>query len=96
MDQIVNLVGGGLKCDNPQCDYIDMSVKIEDYKDWVNKPCPLCGSNLLTEQDFASVLAIITMVNSINESEQYYETNEEDINLHIRFNGTGKVDIDKN
>lgn len=32
MNNIVDLVGGGIKCDNPECDYADQTVKIEDYK----------------------------------------------------------------
>ena len=32
MNNIVDLVGGGIKCDYPECDYTDQTVKIEDYK----------------------------------------------------------------
>ena len=42
-------------CDNPSCDY-----KVEnpggdpraDLSDWVDKPCPKCGENLLTQEDY--------------------------------------------
>ncbi len=42
----------GIKCDNPKCNYTDPLVKYEEYPEYVNKPCPECGSNLLTEQDY--------------------------------------------
>lgn len=43
----------GIGCDNKFCDYVDASVKVNELKDWLNKPCPKCGSNLLTEKDYA-------------------------------------------
>ena len=57
---VVEIVGGGLKCDNPNCEWHDDSIKVEDYKDWVNVPCPSsCGSNLLTEDDYNKTLAFV-------------------------------------
>ncbi len=41
----------GIKCDNPSCDYRDDTVKFEEYKDWIDKPCPECGTNLLTKKE---------------------------------------------
>jgi inhibitor of KinA sporulation pathway (predicted exonuclease) len=40
----------GIKCDN--CDYRDDSVPFEDYQKYLNKECPKCKSNLLTQSDF--------------------------------------------
>ena len=95
MDELAKIIGGGLKCDNVNCDYVNMDVEINDYKNWVNKPCPLCGSNLLTEQDFAAVLAIQSIVNNINKTKSDNLHNEEDcINLTFRFDGTGNVDVE--
>jgi len=42
----------GIKCDNKYCEFADMSVKVEDYHLWLNKPCPNCGENLLTQADY--------------------------------------------
>ena len=56
----------GIKCDNPECSYRDDEVKYEDYINWVNKPCPECGSNLLTESDYHVVLKMVKAVNFIN------------------------------
>ena len=61
----VELHCNGIKCDH--CDYKDNSVKVEDYKDWLNKPCPKCGENLLTQEDYNNALYLIEATNLINE-----------------------------
>jgi hypothetical protein len=53
----------GIKCDNVHCGYRDDSVLSKDYKDYVDKPCPKCGSNLLTQKDYKSFLIIQTISN---------------------------------
>jgi len=40
----------GLKCDNPLCNYEDPDIPFEEYI--VGQPCPNCGSNLLTQEDY--------------------------------------------
>lgn len=32
-NDIVSFIGGGIKCDNPECDYMDETVRVEDYKE---------------------------------------------------------------
>lgn len=44
------LVVKGIKCDS--CSYKDDNVEFEDYLEWLNKPCPICGENPLTADDF--------------------------------------------
>ena len=41
--QAVQIDIGGIKCDNPKCDYHDDDAKFEDYLSYVDKPCPHCG-----------------------------------------------------
>lgn len=43
---------GGIKCDNKDCGYRDDSIVFDQYRDFINKPCPKCGENLLTQEDF--------------------------------------------
>lgn len=102
-DNIVNFIGGGIKCDNPECDFVDQEVKIEDYKDWLNKPCPKCGSNLLTQADYDNVQMLLNLVDIINENEDIFTKtkdtqNNSDEMSTITFNmdGTGKMDIEIN
>lgn len=42
----------GIKCDTKHCNYRDDSVKFEDYPNWIDNPCPVCGGNLLTQKDY--------------------------------------------
>lgn len=42
----------GIKCDNHECDFIDVDVTYKDYSQYLNKPCPKCGENLLTDHDY--------------------------------------------
>jgi len=55
----------GIKCDH--CHFADMTTKFEDYPKFINKPCPLCGHNLLTESDYKKCITIINNVNNINK-----------------------------
>ncbi len=62
----IEMIEGGLVCDNENCDFEDMTIKQSDYKDWVNKPCPKCGENLLTEEDFINSEKLQLIVDSVN------------------------------
>lgn len=71
-NNIEGLEAGGIKCDNPECDYRDDTVKMEDWESYVNKPCPECGENLFTEEDYnktKNFLNILEGVMSMSEEE---------------------------
>ncbi len=57
---------GGIFCDNPDCGWGDETIKVEDYKDWVNKPCPDCGESVLTQDDFDKTNKFMDAINVIN------------------------------
>lgn len=87
---------GGLKCDNPNCNYQDDSISVEDYPSYVNKPCPLCGCNLLTEADYKSFKRIMKTVSIINRIYSFLPRSRKEkpeSQMNINFNGTGKPDI---
>lgn len=68
MEQNVEIKAGGLKCDNPKCDWWDDTISTETYSQWINKPCPKCGDNLLTLEDFQraeQLLAVAHLMNSM-------------------------------
>jgi len=48
----------GVKCD--KCWWRDRDVNEKEYKDYVDKPCPNCGENLMTHEDY--ILAKIIMI----------------------------------
>lgn len=57
-------------CDNPKCDYkVENPTKnaFADISEYVNKPCPKCGENLLTEKDYYDSLVLLKIVGNINK-----------------------------
>ena len=62
----ITSIGGGLKCDNPDCDFSDMSIPTSKYKEYINCPCPKCGANLLTKADYRASKIINGLVRVIN------------------------------
>lgn len=89
---------GGLKCDKPGCGYRNEDIPVNEYADWINRPCPLCGSNLLTEADYKSFMKVLSVINFINSLFsrlpkpllKLFETDTE-VEGTVDFNGTGKV-----
>lgn len=57
----------GLKCDKEGCGYIDMSIPLSEYKDNINKECPLCSSVLLTQQDYDAVQLMVSLDKAIEQ-----------------------------
>lgn len=81
----------GIKCDNPECDYINMKVELKDYDKWLNKPCPKCGEILLTEEDYNSIKFMMELTNKVSKVFPKMQDNEEDIKVHVEMNGTGEM-----
>ncbi len=70
--QNIEIQGSGLVCDNTSCDWEDKTIKFEDLKSWINKSCPKCGDNVLTEADFKSAEQMrltVKIVNSLSEED---------------------------
>lgn len=91
MENALKLDIKGIKCDN--CDFKDTSVRFEDYNEWLNKPCPKCGANLLTWEDFISTKALILAVDIINKIFPKVEDYAEEKVVAIEMNGTGKIEF---
>ncbi len=64
--EVVRYESGGIKCDTKGCDWHDDTVLSIDYLDWVNKPCPDCDGNLLTEADHIATINLGSHVIKIN------------------------------
>jgi hypothetical protein len=62
----VEMLESGLKCDNPQCDWTDMSITFDNYKDWINCSCPKCGENVLTQSDYENAEQLRLMHEFLN------------------------------
>lgn len=86
---------GGIKCDAEGCDYTDENVNLEDYNDYLNKPCPKCGANLLTQEDMDTVQYMIKMVNFLNDAGIMAESEDDQIDVEVKMNGTGGVEFEE-
>lgn len=56
-----------LKCDNTNCNYRDESVDYSKLSDYINKPCPKCGENLLTYEDYKNAEILMKTADIIND-----------------------------
>jgi hypothetical protein len=83
----------GIKCDNPSCDYKNEDVSVSDYEKWLNKPCPKCGCNLLTQEDYEATMALIALTNTLNDVIPKAEDDEKMATVSIEMNGTGDIFI---
>jgi hypothetical protein len=57
-------------CDNPKCDYLIPNPTGDpnaECKQYINMPCPKCGDNLLTEQDYVQSNNFMRKINFINK-----------------------------
>lgn len=83
----------GIKCDNPDCSYEDENARYEDYKKWLNKPCPLCGEILLTKKDYKAVRRLKRIVAIINifSKPLLALSNGQKVKQTIEMNGSGKM-----
>jgi hypothetical protein len=86
----------GIKCDNQECDFMQNGVEYKDYPAWLNKPCPKCGANLLTQEDLDAVKILIQAVDLINFVTKPLLPDTESIRpvkFTAEMNGTGTVNF---
>lgn len=66
----VEVITHGLECDN--CDWSDETIPMSDYQSWINAPCPKCGENLLTQEDYDltdDMKKITNIINALSEDQ---------------------------
>lgn len=85
----------GLKCDAKDCDYVDENITLEEYEEYLNKPCPKCGANLLTQEDIAAVKVMIKMIDMLNEVGLTSDNPDDYKTYKADMDGTGKVDLNE-
>ena len=65
----IDLISTKLKCDS--CDYIESDLDNNNLENYINKFCPKCGENLLTQDDYDQqnlLLGVISLMNLANEA----------------------------
>lgn len=84
----------GLKCDKRGCGYRDDAVPRSAYERSVGRPCPKCGSSLLTQADMDAVLRIEKAFRRINfwfGWLSWFSRSKDATLVSIDLNGTGKA-----
>jgi len=59
-----------IQCDNPKCDFVIPNETGDPYVDvieYLNVPCPECGWNLLTEEDYKTDRIFVAIVKWLNK-----------------------------
>ncbi len=54
-----------LKCDKEGCDY-RTNVPFENFPQWIGAPCPKCGTNLLTDEDYQRAKLVMDSMDFVN------------------------------
>lgn len=66
--ELKNVKTNGVVCDNPQCDWKNESVDTLQMALLVNHPCPKCGQNILTADDYIGMMQVIAVAENAPES----------------------------
>lgn len=90
---VMDVIVKGIKCDNPVCDYNNDNVSYEDYAEWLNRPCPRCGENLLTEADYKTVKRMIRFAKVLNFVFSPFDLGKNKTAYNVDMNGSGGVFI---
>lgn len=83
-----------IKCDNPDCDYIE-NIVIKNYKDWIDEPCPKCGAPLYTEKDHQAMMTIKRLIKVINSFPSFSKDKKLRYRIQMEMNGTGNIEFSK-
>ena len=84
----------GIKCDAEGCNYRDDTVNVDDYSEYLNTPCPVCGANLLTQEDFDTVARLFEMVDVLKGMGLSGKKVKDSKKVKLNMNGTGNVDFE--
>src|SRR4051812_42833476 len=96
MDNI-QIQESNLQCDN--YDWSDAEINFETYKDWIDKPCPKCGHNVLTQEDYQHAEIVRHTIEFINAMtpEQIAEFNKnvnmEELKSNPMISGLSDIDL---
>jgi len=72
-------------------------VRYEDYPQWLNRPCPKCGANLLTQADFDAVSWLLKEAekHKMLSVPSYLRPFSQPNKFRVKFNGTGKIEYEE-
>ena len=84
---------GRVNCDTPGCGF---SAEITDSElpQWLNKPCPKCGENLLTQEDFDSVSRLLHVIDQAGSIAKALNLPDKNVIVKAKTNTKGGINID--
>ena len=84
--ELIEIKETGLICDNKNCDYVDKTVlHTDNLANFINKQCPKCNENLLTQQDYElnqKALEVIACINK-NYGDRDNSSNTKELDKYI-------------
>lgn len=84
----------GLKCDNFNCNWIDISITREEYTKFIGMKCPKCGDIILTQADYDTIIKMEKIVKFINFFTWPFEKRMKKLShSDIKMNGSWKVEF---
>jgi len=97
MEQAVEVGISGIKCDAEECDFEDNTVTLDNYPEWINRECPKCGANLLTQADYDTVLEMLGLVDALNVSFDGFDMSDlgEEVSFSVKMKGDGSVELEE-
>jgi hypothetical protein len=85
----------GIKCDNcnyrEELEFDNPDEALNFYRNWINKPCPECGGNLLTVRDYISLKILVVLVKFLNKVLPEPKESTKKEAFSVEMNGTGKM-----
>ena len=94
MEKNIDMRVVGIKCDEPNCDFINRDVQVTEYEDWIDAPCPKCGASLLTQADYDAIMKMKKIVDFINRFPMPRIFGKKD-RVRGEMNGSGKIKFKK-
>lgn len=86
MDNLIEINGGGIECDNPNCDWVDSTIHVSNYEKWIDVPCPKCGENVMTREDYNTFCAFLAAAKIANDFPDLFpqtgEVNTATVKIH--------------
>lgn len=92
MKKAIEINVHGIQCDNPGCDYANEDVQYDQFPEWVNKKCPKCGCNLLTQEDLDALHRVMELADLLNEKIGPVSGDPEPLKkITLKMDGTGNI-----
>lgn len=85
----------GLKCDNPNCDFVNPDIPFESYEEFVNYPCPKCGQPLLTPQAYKMCVGMKKLGDFITKITGGAKENDIEVKIPLEMDEDGRIGMKK-